>query len=153
MTTLEQQTQCSENREKVPERPVTGVPEERGGHNGEHVTDRGHEHRGRDYTRRENTHRRTEGMTKNGTLGGATWTHQGTLDRRQRGGSRGADGWRPVRAEVTGKKGPATPKGSLGAGPAPGGPPCYVLSGETGKGVRKAEYVGGGKPGKDVTLE
>lgn len=55
-------------------------------------------------------------MTKNGTLGGATWTHQDALDRRQRGGSRGAGGWRTVRAEVTGKRGPATLEGSLGQG-------------------------------------
>lgn len=69
-----------------------------------------------------------------------------SVDRRRRGGGRGAGGRRAVRAKATGQKGP--PHSRLRRGRACTGGPCYVLSGETGKGVREAEYVGGGNPGK-----
>lgn len=120
MTALEPHTQRPENRAQVPEGPVTGVPEERGEHNGEQARDTGND--------------------KEWHPGGTAWT----------GGDVEAAG-EPV---AGGQSGPRQQgrrvrhtRGSVGAGPALGGP-CYVLSGETGKGVREAEYVGGGNPGK-----
>lgn len=43
MTALEPHTQRPENRAQVPEGPVTGVPEERGEHNGEQARDTGND--------------------------------------------------------------------------------------------------------------